>query len=39
MVFDSERQPEDPVRRTGPGNAPNYTGDASVQGGIIYPFP
>ncbi len=24
---------------SGPGNAPNYTGDASVQGGLIYTWP
>lgn len=24
---------------SGPGNAPNYTGDASVQGGVVYQFP
>lgn len=24
---------------SGPGNAPNYTGDASVQGGVIYTWP
>lgn len=24
---------------SGPGNAPNYTGDASVQRGIIYQLP